>query len=109
MDKVNVSLKEARGLIRLKQGAPLEVDRMRKAVVKSGFTPTFVEFEATGAIVLRDGGHALKLEGTGQLIPLSGGPELQKAAAESGESIIRVRVRIPKGTDTGKLLAFSKP
>ncbi len=109
MDKVNVSLKKSRGFIRLKQGAPLDADNLRKAVVKAGFTPTFVEFESTGAIVPKDGGHALKVEGIGQLIPLSGGPELQKAVAEAGETTIRVKVRIPKGSNTGQLLAFSKP
>ncbi len=108
MDKVKVSLQEARADIQLKEGQPLEVEKLRKAVVDSGFTPSWIRFEAVGQLSTRDGSPAFKVKGTDQLIPLVSDEklkELEKAAGQDGKSI-SILALIPKGEEAAQIERF---
>ena len=108
MDKVKVSLKEARADIRLKEGQPLEVEKLRKAIVDAGFTPSWIRFEAIGQLTTRDGGPAFKVQGTDQLIPLVSDEklrELEKAAGQDGKSISILGL-IPKEKEAAQIERF---
>ena len=108
MDKVKVSLNEAKADIRLKEGQPLEVEKLRKAVVDAGFTPSWIRFEAVGQLSTRDGSPVLKVEGTDQLIPLVSDEkfkELEKAAGQDGKSISILGL-IPKGKKAAQIERF---
>ncbi len=108
MDKVKVSLEEAAADIQLKEGQPLKVEELRKAVVDSGFTPTWIRFEAVGQLTTRDGSPAFKVEGTDQVIPLVSDEklkELKKTAGQNGKLISIVGL-IPKGKETAQIERF---
>ncbi len=107
MDKVKASLKEARADIQLKEGQPLKVEELRKAVVDAGFTPAWIRFEAVGQLTTRDGNPAFKVKGTDQIIPLVSDEkleELQKAAGE-GKSVAIVGL-IPKDQTAARIEQF---
>ncbi|RMF85704.1 MAG: hypothetical protein D6736_16705, partial [Nitrospinota bacterium] len=86
MDRVEVSLQEARADIRLKPGAPLEVKTLRTTVIRAGFTPTWIRFEAVGQVVEQDDRPLFKVSGSDQRIPLAENETLrtlrQKAAGK---------------------------
>ncbi|MBW8057356.1 MAG: hypothetical protein V3U42_01715 [candidate division NC10 bacterium] len=108
MDNVKASLKEARADIQLKEGHPLEVEDLRKAVVDSGFTPTWIRFEAVGQLTTRDGNPAFKVKGTDQVIPLVSDEklkELKKAAGQDG-NLISILGVIPKGKEAAQIERF---
>lgn len=70
MDRVEGNLQEAKLEITLKERQPLEIEKLREAVVKAGFTPNWIRFRATGKLVVQNGLYGLKVEGTGQLLEL---------------------------------------
>jgi len=108
VDKVKASLKEARADIQLKEGQPLEVEKLRKAVVDSGFTPSWIRFEAVGQLTTRDGSPVLKVEGTEQLIPLVSDEklkELKKAAGQDGK-VISILGLIPQDKEAAQIERF---
>ncbi len=108
MDKVKASLKEARADIQLKEGQPLKVQELRKAVVDSGFTPTWIRFEAEGELTTRDGSPAFKVKGTDQVIPLVSDEklkELKKTAGQDG-NLISILGVIPKGKEAAQIERF---
>ncbi|MFQ5917526.1 MAG: hypothetical protein ACE5I0_06925 [Candidatus Binatia bacterium] len=108
MDKVKVSLEEAAADIQLKEGQPLEVEKLRKVVVDAGFTPSWIRFEAVGQITTRDGGPAFKVKGTDQVIPLVGDEKLEQlkhAAGQDGKLISIVGV-IPKEKEAAQIERF---
>ncbi|MCZ6480411.1 MAG: hypothetical protein O6929_08420 [candidate division NC10 bacterium] len=108
MDKVKASLQEARADIQLKEGQPLEVEKLRKAVVDAGFTPSWIRFEAVGQLSTRDGSPVLKVEGTDQLIPLVSDEkfkELEKAAGQDGKAISILGL-IPKDKEVAQIEQF---
>lgn len=108
MDKVKANLKEANADIQLKNGQPLEVEQLRKAVVDAGFTPTWIRFEAVGRFTTRDGSPAFKVEGTEQIIPLVSDEkleELKKTAGKNGNSIL-ILALIPKDKEAAQIERF---
>ena len=108
MDKVKASLKEARADIQLKEGQPLEVEKLRKAVVDAGFTPSWIRFEAVGQLTTRDGAPAFKVKGTDQVIPLVSDEklkELKKAAGQDGKAISILGL-IPKDKEVAQIERF---
>ncbi len=108
MDKVKASLQEARADIQLKEGQPLEVEKLRKAVVDAGFTPAWIRFEAVGQFTTRDGSPAFKVKGTDQVIPLVRDEklkELEKAAGQDGK-VISILGLIPKGEEAAQIERF---
>ncbi len=108
MDKVKVSLNEAKADIRLKEGQPLEVEKLRKAVVDAGFTPSWIRFEAVGQLTTRDGAPAFKVKGTDQVIPLVSDEklkELKKAAGQDGKAISILGL-IPKDKEVAQIEQF---
>lgn len=108
MDKVNVSLKEARADIRLKEGQPLEVEKLRKAIVDAGFTPAWIRFEAVGQLTTKDGSPAFKVQGTDQLITLVSDDklkELEKAAGQNGK-VTSILGLIPKEKEAAQIERF---
>ena len=108
MDKVKASLKEARADIQLKEGQPLEVEKLRKAVVDSGFTPSWIRFEAVGQLTTRDGNPAFNVQGTDQVIPLVSDEklkELKKAAGQDGK-VISILGLIPQDKEAAQIERF---
>ncbi len=108
MDKVKASLQEARADIQLKEGQPLEVEKLRKAVVDAGFTPSWIRFEAVGQLTTRDGSPAFKVKGTDQVIPLVRDEklkELEKAAGQDGKSISILGL-IPQDKEAAQIERF---
>lgn len=101
MDKVKVSLKQAQADLTLKEGQPIEVEKLRMLVVEAGFTPTWIRFEAVGRLIIQDGRPFFRVEGTGQVIPLVVDEtleELRKAAGQ-GDKLIAIIGLIPRGKD----------
>lgn len=101
MDKVEVSLKQAKAEITLKEGRPLEVEKLRMLVVEAGFTPTWIRFEAVGRFTTQDGSPSFRVQGTDQFIPLVADEtieELRKAAGQDGKLVAIIGL-IPKGKD----------
>jgi len=108
VDKVKVSLEEATADIQLKEGQPLEVEKLRKAVVDAGFTPSWIRFEAVGQLTTRDGGPAFKVKETGQVISLESNgklTELKESAGQDGKLISIVGL-IPKGKEAAHIERF---
>ncbi len=108
MDKVKASLKEARADIQLKEGQPLKVQELRKAVVDSGFTPTWIRVEAEGELTTRDGNPAFKVKGTDHVIPLVSDEkleELKEAIGQDGKLTSIVGL-IPKGKEAAHIERF---
>lgn len=108
MDKVKVSLEEAAADIQLKEGQPLEVEKLRKAVVDAGFTPSWIRFEAVGQLTTRDGSPAFKVKGTDRVIPVVSDEKLEglkKATGENG-NLVSVVGLIPKEKEAAQIERF---
>lgn len=108
MDKVEVSLKQAKADIILREGRPLEVEKLRRAVAEAGFTPTWIRFEAVGLLITRDGSPVFKVQGTGQIIPLVTDETLDapwKAAGQDGKLVV-ITGLIPKGKEMAQVKQF---
>lgn len=108
MDKVEVSLKQAKAEITLKEGRPLEVEKLRRAVAEAGFTPTWIRFEAVGSLITREGSPSFKIQGTDQLIPLASDAKLdglRKAAGPDGKLVAIIGL-IPKGKEMAQVEWF---
>ncbi len=108
MDKVKASLKEARADIQLKEGQPLEVEKLRKAVVDAGFTPAWIRFEAVGQLTTRDGNPAFTVKGTDQVIPLVSDEKLEELTKTAGQDgkVISIMGLIPKGKEAAHIERF---
>jgi hypothetical protein len=98
-------LKQAKAEIRLKEGRPLEVEKLRRAVAEAGFTPTWIRFEAVGLLITRDGSPVFKVQGTEQIIPLVADETLEalrKVAGQDGK-LVAIRGLIPNGKDRAQV------
>jgi len=98
-------LKQAKATITLKEGRPLEVEKLRMLVVEAGFTPTWIRFEAIGSLITRDGSPVFKVQATGQIIPLVADETLKalrKTAGQDGKLIAIIGL-IPKGKDRAQV------
>lgn len=103
-----MSLEEAAANIQLKEGRPLEVGKLRKAVVDAGFTPSWIRFEAVGQLTTRNGSPAFQVKGTDQVIPLVTDEklkELRKAVGQDGKLISIVGL-IPKDKEAAQIERF---
>ena len=80
-----MSLEEAAADIQLEEGQPLEIEKLRKAVVDAGFTPSWIRFEAVGQLITRDGSPAFQVKGTDQVIPLVSDEKLEEMKKSAGE------------------------
>lgn len=108
MDNVEVSLKQAKAEITLKEGRPLEVERLRRAVAEAGFTPTWIRLEAVGSLIIRDGSPVFKVQGTEQIIPLVADEKLEalrKATGQDSKLVVIIGL-IAKGKETAQLERF---
>ncbi len=76
MQNVTVSLEKAMAEFTLVPEQELDPERLRKAVVKSGFTPRDIEITAVGEIITQDGQLSLKVTGSGQLFRLADNEQL---------------------------------
>ncbi len=108
MDKVKVSLDEAAADILLKEGQPLEVEKLRKAVVDAGFTPSWIRFEAVGQLTTRNGTPAFKVKGTDQVIPLVSDEKLKELKESAGQDgkLISIVGLIPKEKEAARVERF---
>lgn len=105
---MKVSLKQGQADLTLKAGQPLEVEKLRMLVVKAGFTPTWIRFEAVGWLTIQDGSPFFRVEGTGQVIPLMADAKLEalrKAAGHDGKRVAIVGL-IPDGREVTQLERF---
>ncbi len=91
-----MSLRKARANIRLKPGAALDVAKLRKAVVKAGFTPTWVRFEAIGHLVEQNGRAGFKVKGSNQVIPLKQTQKLADLRQKVSGKEVTITALIPK-------------
>lgn len=105
MDKVKVSLKQAQADLTLKEGQPIEVEKLRMLVVEAGFTPTWIRFEAVGQLTTQDGSLVFMVQGADQVIPLVADETLEalrKAAGQDGKLIAIIGL-IPMGKDRAQV------
>ena len=103
-----MSLEEAAADIQLKEGQPLDVEKLRKAVIDAGFTPSWIRFEAVGQLTTKNGSPAFKVKGTDQVFPLVSDEkleELTKAAGQDGRSISILGL-IPKRKEAAQIEHF---
>ncbi len=108
MDSAEGDFKEARLKIKLKERQPLEIEQLREAVVKAGFTPAWIRFGATGRLVQRDDHYGLIVEDVGQVIDLLKNEKLKallKTAGRENKMIEAVAI-FPKGKQKAKLEEF---
>lgn len=103
-----MSLEEAAADIQLKEGQPLEIEKLRKTVVDAGFTPSWIRFEALGQLITRDGSPAFKVKGTDQVVPLVSDQkltDLREAVGQDGKLISIVGL-IPKDKEAAQIERF---
>lgn len=94
--------------ITLKEGRPLEVEKLRRTVAEAGFTPTWIRFEAVGRLTTQDGSPSFRVKGTDQVIPLVADETLEilrKAAGQDGKLVAIIGL-IPKGKDRAQVERF---
>lgn len=105
---MKVSLDEAAADILLKEGQPLEVEKLRKAVVDAGFTPSWIRFEAVGQLTTRNGTPAFKVKGTDQVIPLVSDEKLKELKESAGQDgkLISIVGLIPKEKEAARVERF---
>lgn len=107
MEAVKTDLKESRSEFRIKAGAKLEVEKLRKAVIDAGFTPTWIRFEAVGRVVKHNETYALQVTGINQVISLLTDQQLERLLKEPGigqpAAIIGL---IPEGKETAQIERF---
>lgn len=110
MDKVKADLDKAEARFTLLPRKTLEVARVREAVKKAGYSPTWMAFTATGVLAPRDGGWAVKVKDSGQIIPLEENEALQRlrAAGASGK-LVTVSLKIPAGKELAVVETFTIP
>lgn len=108
MDKVKVSLKKAQADFRLKPGIPLDVAKLREAVVKAGFTPTWVKFKAAGHLVEQNGRMGFKVKGSEQVIPLEGTQELAQLRQKASRKEVTIRAVIPHKKKKARIEKFTE-
>ncbi len=101
-----MSLRKARAEIRLKPGAALDVKKLRKAVVKAGFTPTWVKFEAAGRLTEQNGRPAFKVKGIGQVIPLEKTQNLARLRQKALAREVTITVVIPTKKQEARIKAI---
>ncbi len=106
MDHVKVSLRKARADIRLKPGATLDVKKLRKAVIKAGFTPTWVRFEAAGHLTQQNGRTAFKVKGIGQIIPLEETQIIARLRRKASGKEVTITVVIPAKKQEARVETF---
>lgn len=102
-----MSLNEARADIWLKPGTPLEVAKLRQAVTKAGFTPTWVEFEALGQLVNQNGRSGFKIKGSQQVVLLQETENLADLRKKASGKEVFVIARIPEKEKVARIKSFS--
>ena len=75
----------------LKEDAPLDIEKLNKAILESGFTPGKIKIKATGELTMHklEGKqyHALKVTGTNQVFLLTLAPDHEKEEFLSAEKL----------------------
>ena len=88
--------------IKLEGNKPINVERLNKAILESGFTPGRIKIKATGELTTykfeNKGYPALKVTGSGQVFLLTVAPDHEKEEFLS-ENILS---ELEKGTESGK-------
>lgn len=110
MDKVKADLDKAEARFALQPGTKLDVGKVREAIKKAGYKPTWIGFTATGVLTARDGGWAVRVKDSGQIIPLEENEALQRlrTAGASGK-LVTVSVKIPAGKEPAVVETFTIP
>lgn len=110
MDKVQADLDKAEARFTLRPGKVLDVEQVRAAVKKAGFTPTWIAFTATGVLAARVAGWTVEVTDSAQLIALEDNEVLKKLrdAGAVGKRVT-VAVKIPAGKDRAVVETFTLP
>lgn len=110
MDKVQADLDKAEARFTLRPGKALDVEQVRAAVKKAGFTPTWIAFTVKGVLAAREGGWAIELQDPRQVIQLDEGEGLTRLreAGAVGKRVT-VAVKIPSGKDQAVVETFTIP
>ncbi|MBI3325889.1 MAG: copper-binding protein [Nitrospinae bacterium] len=82
--KVKVNLEWGWAEVHLKKGVPLEVEKLRQAITDAGFTSSWIEVEATGEVVTRDGQVALQVTNPTLVLLLEG--QVEQLSGEPGKA-----------------------
>lgn len=110
MDKVQADLEKAEARFTLRPGRVLDVEQVRAAVKKAGFTPTWIAFTAKGVLAAREGGWAVELQDPAQVIRLdeSEGLKRLREAGAAGKRVTAA-LKILPGTDRAVVETFTIP
>lgn len=110
MDKVQADLDKAEARFTLRPGKVLDVEQVRAAVKKEGYTPTWIAFTAKGVLTAREGGWTVELQDPGQVIRLDDGEGLKRLReAGAGGKRVTVAVKIPPGKGLAVVETFTIP
>ena len=74
----------------------MDVAKLRKAVIKAGFTPTWVRFQAAGHLTEQNGRPGFKVKGIGQVIPLEKTQNLARLRQKASGKEVTITALIPK-------------
>lgn len=108
MDKVTADLEKAEARFTLKPGQVLDVPKVRAAITKAGYKPTWLTFTASGSLVERAGGWAVEVKGSRQLISLQEDERLGKLREAGGKGKpITVTLRIPPSGERAVVETFN--
>lgn len=107
---MTADLDKAEARFALQPGTKLDVGKVREAVKKAGYKPTWIAFTATGALVARGGAWSLEVKGSGQTFPLEEN-EVLKKIRETGTTgkLVTVTLKIPPGKDWAVVESFPAP
>lgn len=83
--KVKVNLEWGWAEVQLKPGAPLEVEKLLRAISEAGFTSSWIEVEAGGELVKQDGQLALQVTKPPMVFQLEG--QVDQLNAEPGKPV----------------------
>ena len=101
-----MSLSEARADIRLQPGAFLAIEKLRTAVVKAGFTPTWIRFEAVGQVLEQNNRLVFAVKGSTQQIPLAETEALAEIRQKAAGKEIVITVLIPAKEEFARIEGF---
>lgn len=110
MDNVKADLDKAEARFTLQPGTKLDLGKVREAIKKAGYKPTWIAFAATGALVARDGAWSLEVKGSEQVLPLEENEALKKLRETvAAGRLVAVALKIPAGKDRGVVESFQVP
>lgn len=97
IESVNTNLKSGLVEVIFKDGKAVDIDRLNKAVKKSGFTPGDIKINAKGTFTESGGNPALKVSGSDQIFLLVGSKLHKKEEFLSEDKISEIKTAAENG------------